>query len=340
MIKEVTNSIKATLYQRVNSPIYGTYIFTWCIYNWERLLKFVFGEGDFNIRLDAFKTSMYIGDDFQYELIFYPVLATAMILFFQPLMLRYLFIYSEWNKSEGLKKRDVFTSETMLTLEQSNEIRSQMQKVHEFNQKIIENKNSEITELNSQVEHVTSSKLGLEKENVKNVTLIIEKDNQLSEMSLQLTTLEGDFSKLNSKYLRLFKILKRQRNITRNKVSVINDWYVSKKFSDGFPEFVGVINETPNEFEIRQIINLSNVSEWRKACYFNLIYRFSRSSSFDNADYNFDTLIEPFLNDFDEDGLHLLLSLMRNNGQITDRRRAESDLLKVKSALEKTQVAA
>ncbi|KJF86089.1 hypothetical protein [Photobacterium phosphoreum] len=106
MIKEVTNSIKAALYQRISSPLYGTYIFSWAIYNWELVLQLLFGTNKFDQRLAIFKTGLIPEDgSFNYNTIIVPFIITALILIIQPLLQRFIFIYTEWNKSEGLKKK-------------------------------------------------------------------------------------------------------------------------------------------------------------------------------------------------------------------------------------------
>ncbi|PKG77092.1 hypothetical protein CXF80_01450 [Shewanella sp. Actino-trap-3] len=63
MIKEITNSFKAALYQRVSSPLYGTYIFSWILYNWLIVLPFIFGSKVFDERMSNFKLAMAPSDD-------------------------------------------------------------------------------------------------------------------------------------------------------------------------------------------------------------------------------------------------------------------------------------
>lgn len=105
MIKEVTNSIKAALYQRVSSPLYGTYIFSWSLYNWAIVLPLVFGSGEFDARVLNFKTALHTSESvFIYSTVIVPILMAMVILALQPILQRFLFIYTEWNKSEGKRR--------------------------------------------------------------------------------------------------------------------------------------------------------------------------------------------------------------------------------------------
>ncbi|HGS4830468.1 TPA: hypothetical protein ACMDRH_003502 [Vibrio cholerae] len=104
MIKEITNSIKAALYQRVSSPLYGTYICSWLIYNWELVLPLMFGSKKFDERVLDLKSGISPeATGFEYKTIIVPLVITALLLALQPLLQRFIFIYTEWNRSEGLK---------------------------------------------------------------------------------------------------------------------------------------------------------------------------------------------------------------------------------------------
>ncbi|WP_412767853.1 hypothetical protein, partial [Vibrio anguillarum] len=75
MIKEITNSIKAALYQRVSSPLYGTYICSWAIYNWELVLPLMFGTKKFDDRLADFKIGLSPeATGFEYNTVLVPLL--------------------------------------------------------------------------------------------------------------------------------------------------------------------------------------------------------------------------------------------------------------------------
>lgn len=199
MIKEVTNSFKAALYQRISSPLYGTYIFSWVLYNWKIVLPLLFGSQNIDLRITEFTQSLEaINGGLRYDSVVVPMFVTGLILFLQPLMQRFLFIYAEWNKSEGLKKRDEFNSKTMLTLDQSNELRSSLQTANSFHQKVLENKDNEISEFK-----IISDRKDNE---IKNLV------NKGGEDSLTIASLNQSNEERKVKFVRLSKIFKRQRS--------------------------------------------------------------------------------------------------------------------------------
>lgn len=223
MIKDITNSIKAALYQRVSSPLYGTYIFSWFLFNWNIVLPLFFGVDKFDIRLESFKTSLYTSESvFIYSTIWFPFLMTVTILGLQPLLQRFLFIYTEWNKSEGLKRRDNFSSEIMLTLEQSNELRASFQNLQKFHQEILRNKESEIEEYKQQLVIKEEINNRLNKKNMELTEAVTALEISSSATSKALVNTETSFSELNSKYSRLaglfYKQRKRQSKITGSKI--------------------------------------------------------------------------------------------------------------------------
>lgn len=332
MIKELTNSIKATLYQRISSPLYGTYILSWLLYNWQATLPLLFGSKRFDERLVDFKAILIVGENsFVWCSLIAPMLITIAILLLQPLIQRYLYVYSEWNKSEGLKKRDKFSAETMLTLEQSNELRASVQKVQQFHQEIVKNKDEEITEYKRQLEarrRVIDEQTGRTAEYIEKLS---KADSEKSELSAELATLKGGLENTAQNYKRLASLLSRQRNRTREirqKLTPIG-WYASRSLISEFPALVEV--EVPfdgKQYKERfeKLLALSSDKKWAHTCYKLMIDGFGSSWNYDMADNYFDLLIKPYLKDFDTDNLTHLRRIWELNSQINERRRAGADL--------------
>ncbi|MEZ8014049.1 MULTISPECIES: hypothetical protein [unclassified Vibrio] len=221
MIKEITNSIKAALYQRVSSPLYGTYICSWTIYNWEITLPLVFGTKNFDDRLVDFKLGLYPEvAGFEYQTVLVPLAITATLLGLQPLLQRFIFIYTEWNRSEGLKKRDQYSSETMLTLEQSNELRASVQKVQQFHQEVLKNKEEEVNEYKRQLDSKDNSINSVNDNNLKLIEENTALESQKSELSATLARVKGELADWELKYQRLGKLLLKSRQALSGRVVV------------------------------------------------------------------------------------------------------------------------
>lgn len=339
MIKEITNSIKASLYQRVSSPLYGTYICSWAIYNWEFVLPLIFGTKKFDDRIADFKLGLYPETTgFEFSTVFVPLVITAVLLALQPLLQRFIFIYTEWNKSEGLKKRDQYSSETMLTLEQSNELRASTQKIQQFHQEVLKNKEEEVNEYKHQLETKESSINSINENNLRLLEDVTKLESDKSELSVALAATQGEIADLEFKYQRLGKLLSKSRKARSNKFGSLNsnDWHVNRIALKEFPMLIGFDNKTPSSklaIYLNNMKNISNSTEWTFACNEIAIDGFSKVWSFNMADNYFSELIRPNLKTFDNSQIERLIYIMENNGQIRDRNRAESDMKIVRATL-------
>jgi len=47
MITDILNSIKANLYERVTSPLVGTFLFSWIIFNWRIPIVLIWGDDSY-----------------------------------------------------------------------------------------------------------------------------------------------------------------------------------------------------------------------------------------------------------------------------------------------------
>jgi len=350
MIKEVTNSFKAALYQRVSSPLYGTYIFSWMLYNWKSLLPLLLGSKNIDERLRIFTASLNDTDgSFNYFTIIVPILMAALILLLQPVLQRFIFIYSEWNKSAGLKKRDEYNRETMLTLEQSNELRASVHKMHAFHQETIKNNEAEMAVLNNtaaskEKEFQTLSEQG-SASILENLKLTNELSNNAEELvsvqsSLQ-TSIESYEKSLKSKDVELAELNTSYLAVGKTNDGLLDIIHENDKGVQASIAFIEQMTSLINLKEtyrhisqenIEQMMDVSGELAWKDACYHLLIEGFKGSTSFQMSDDYFDKFIRPNIASFDEDLLKSLLSGMRSNIQISERNRAEKDLAFVLAA--------
>ncbi|WP_229618743.1 hypothetical protein [Vibrio parahaemolyticus] len=340
MIKEITNSIKAALYQRVSSPLYGTYICSWLIYNWEVVLPLIFGSKVFDQRVIDFKSKLSPeATGFEYDTIIMPLVITSFLLVLQPLLQRFIFIYTEWNRSEGLKKRDKYTSETMLTLEQSNELRASVQKFQQFHQEVLKNKEEEISEYKRQLESKDNSVNSINDSNLKLIEEKTELESEKSALSVDLATVRGQLADLESNYQRLGKILSNSRRAKREFTARIksNDWFVNGSVIKELPQLVVLdssLSSSKRAAYLQSMKNISNDIVWLSSCNEIAIHGFSQVWSFNMADDYFTEIIRPHLNSMDDAQIHRLIAVMDGNGQISERNRAAADMKIVKATLE------
>lgn len=156
MITELRKSINSILYQRVTSPLFGTFCVTWLVWNWKIVYTTFFIDED---KIDKNKID-YIVENFNDTafLIWYPILSTVILLTLIPFVSNGAYWLSlkfeKWrvdNKNEIEKKQ-------LLTLEQSIQLRGQIIESERKFDSLLQNKNDEIKQLKGIVEELKSGK--------------------------------------------------------------------------------------------------------------------------------------------------------------------------------------
>lgn len=362
MIKDVTNSIKATLYQRVSSPLYGTYIFSWVLYNWEKTLKLAFSSKDFDERLLMFKESFgTVETGVDYWSFLFPIVLTVFILFFQPVIQKIIFVYNEKNKHEGLNARDKFDNERRLTIEESMVIKGELTKLHESNSISLKIKEDEKQDLNrkheAQVEinkdlEVLKNKLfddlndaGTKLDNLKGENYGLRDNNdklkKIHEEEKQRIidnlkeSYNRDVSSLNKSTdlltLELTKINEKYKSEVERTKNIIESesWFVNKSFSEDLPKIFDLGEQYSVEYKVELFSNLlkiSNENSWVRLCYEFMVRGFDKVTSTKNSDRYFDYIITLHYNNFNYDELDLLYLIMEKNILISGSQNYEKSL--------------
>ncbi len=150
MINDFVKSISSILYERVTSPLYGTFIIAWSIWNWKILYLSIFiSEKSLTItKLDYITTYCY---DWKI-LILYPILSTIILISFFPFLGNAAFYinlkFNQWK----IQKKNEIENNQLLTIKQSIAIREELFNQSDKFAKIIEDKNEEIKVLNAMIE--------------------------------------------------------------------------------------------------------------------------------------------------------------------------------------------
>ncbi len=149
MIGEFRKSINAILYQRVASPLYGTFILSWLIWNWQPLYITLFVSES---KLEANKLS-YIVSNYNnvWNLIWWPLVSTLVILTLGQLIANGAFWLDEEFKNWRVKKRDDIQKNKMITVEESIELRTTIRNQNEEFQKFLSDKEAEVASYKSEV---------------------------------------------------------------------------------------------------------------------------------------------------------------------------------------------
>ena len=127
MFDDVSKTIKAILYDRITSPLFGTFILSWCGWNW-RLLALFLTDSSMPVanKLRYLDSDLYPsnGVTFIYGLLL-PLATTAFFIYIYPWFAR--MVYGYWREQQNeLKRLQVEKDgEKSLTNDEAKEIRNQ-----------------------------------------------------------------------------------------------------------------------------------------------------------------------------------------------------------------------
>jgi hypothetical protein len=156
-MKELGKSIKSILNERISSPFYGTLIISWLLWNWKIPYVTFFIESS---KLKDNKID-YILENCNniHHLITFPFLSTIVILTFIPFFSNGAYwvtmIFDTWR----LKKKNDIEKNQLLTLEQSVQLRVELQTIGENLEKILSKKTEEIEFLKKQLELASNNQI-------------------------------------------------------------------------------------------------------------------------------------------------------------------------------------
>src|SRR5947207_2107332 len=97
MLRELSNSVKAILYDRAVSPLSGVLALVWIAFNWKALAVLFWGQDDITARI-AYIESHYID---VWRNLYYPALVSAATIILYPFAA--LLAYALWEKIASWK---------------------------------------------------------------------------------------------------------------------------------------------------------------------------------------------------------------------------------------------
>lgn len=157
MFEDIKKSISAILYERTTSPLFGTFIISWMIFNWKIIYLTLFiSEDKIQInKIDYITTNC----NNVWNLIWSPLISTFILITIIPLFSNGAYwitiLYNKWKLE---KKKEVELSQ-QLTLEQSIELRKQISEQENQFEKMLSSKDLEIKQLR-QVLDTNGSQIG------------------------------------------------------------------------------------------------------------------------------------------------------------------------------------
>lgn len=152
-MSEIKKSINAILYERFSSPLYGTLILSWLIWNWKIIYLTIFISEE---KIEGNKIDYIISNYSDINnLIYFPLLSSLILLTAVPFVSNGAYwLNLKFNIWKSDKKNEVERKQ-LLTLEQSIQLRELIADQEKRFENILSDKNSEIQQLKLQMEERT-----------------------------------------------------------------------------------------------------------------------------------------------------------------------------------------
>ena len=226
-MKDIKKSLNEILYERTTSPLFGTLIISWTIWNWKIIYLTIFvSESSIPTnKIDYIQTN-YTDD----KVIFlYPIISTVVLLTIIPfisngaywLSLKFL----KWRKDQ----KNLVDMKQLLSLEQSIELREKISEQEARFEKLLENKNLEIKQLNLIMNSL--------KEQPANISSK-EKDIWISERELEglanrLKNSESELKEYNEMLHRIQGSYKLAGYVNSNTISLMESFNIIRNKGNG-----------------------------------------------------------------------------------------------------------
>lgn len=148
--KEIESSIKSVFDERIKSPFYGTFIFSWAICNWKIIYLTLFVNQD--LLVPETKVSYIIKNYSNWEyLLLFPFLSAVFLVTLAPWFSNKLYKVALFYERERVQEKEKIDSKRRLTIEETAIIRNEIQVQQENNIKQLNSKDNELQILRQQV---------------------------------------------------------------------------------------------------------------------------------------------------------------------------------------------
>lgn len=152
MWDDITKSIKASLHDRTSSPLAGAFIVSWCVINYEVLVLLLLGNDKPVERIENIKHLAYMNwADGSLHLFGLPLATALFWIFLYPYPAKLAFKFSKARSEELIALKNEIEKKTLLTQEQSDEIRIQMENAKHEYVRSLESKDATIEALNRKI---------------------------------------------------------------------------------------------------------------------------------------------------------------------------------------------
>ncbi|MCX6246177.1 MAG: hypothetical protein NTW10_00450 [Bacteroidetes bacterium] len=169
-MKDIIKSIRAILDERISSPFYGTLIVSWLLWNWKIPYVTFFVDA---AKLSSNKIDYIINNCSEiHHLVTFPLISTLIILTLLPFVTNGAYWITLYFDTWRIKKKNDIEKNQLLTLEQSVQLRMEVQSIQEKFDKLVTSKDEEIELLKKQID------LTMKNQNTSEITDFVNLDEE------------------------------------------------------------------------------------------------------------------------------------------------------------------
>lgn len=155
MIDEIKKSINSILYERVSSPLFGTFIVSWLVFNWKIFYLTFIVDSD---KIEVNKIDYILNNFNRVEyLIWYPLISTLILITIIPFISNGAYWlnlrFSQWK----INQKNIVEKKQLLSLEQSIQLREQFSDMEKRFDNLLSEKNKEIKQLELTIDELKQS---------------------------------------------------------------------------------------------------------------------------------------------------------------------------------------
>lgn len=150
-MEELSKSLKAILYGRVVSPLSGAFVLSWLVINWKALSFLFLDKAPVDIRIENIR-ALYNGNEPLLLLAVYPLVSALFLIFIYPYPAKLAYWFSKKRTEELKKMKQEIEKQTLLTREESDDIRIAMEKSTTHTTGLLKEKDEAIAALNRKIE--------------------------------------------------------------------------------------------------------------------------------------------------------------------------------------------
>lgn len=153
-MEDLLKSIKAHLYERTTSPLFGTFTISWIVWNYKFIIT-IFSSMEVHLKFDYISTFLYPSTSTCLSVgVIYPLLTTLAFIFLYPYPAKFVYSFTRLRQKELKEIKQKIEDETPLTHEESRKLRRDMAALEIEHEKEMERRKTENQRLKEFIEEL------------------------------------------------------------------------------------------------------------------------------------------------------------------------------------------